>query len=1422
MTRVSLASAVAAACALIISFALPSSAFATDFGGFGAPPATTWVSVNEFSSGSSADWIELYNASTSPIDLTGWKLEDLAHNTHTFTGTIAAGGFATTTFGSHLNNAGDEFFLLDSTGATSSDIAYGSATTTASAGATSLNFTPAAGESAYRTTDGGATWATTTNTTEGYSNIPCATVPPNATLAADATFNVATDTDSGNVGAWATDTFARHVQIWQEQDGTYCAKATDAGTFTSYGAPTGISPDSGASLPEVVTGSFTGYTYGTVTGGSFVDAGAPANLDCAGADSATCTAGTISYWVKHYFTSAATYNFGSGWSWTYDGGANGTWVDAASGTSGDIVHVQPSTVYVDPTTGSDSNYGDAAHPFKTVDAAMSAVADNGTVELVATSTAYSSITITRPLTLTSASTTDKAQIDGTVTIASDSAGVTNLDITNPSAGYGIIGTDVSDATVTGNSIHDIGTALTSGSAQAIAFVSNAANVTNLDIEHNTITNVGTTTMIGAGSAGSSAKGVYLGNSGGSDTFSDVKVSNNTISNIYASTATWVSHSLGGEGAYGLLVNHKTSNLTVSGNTISKLEGLWAHAIGLEGDTPNATVSNNTITGLTDHKSPSDSVALRLESNPDAATVSGSGNTYGSTPLVVGTNAVIVDSVVPAASGNTFPEQLLNGAYYYDGLNAFSTIASAVASAASGATMTVAAGTYPESVLVNKPLTIDATGATLTGTSTASYILEIASANGVTVNGLTIDGGAANAFTDGVLVSNAGTSASPVMLEHLTVKNVWGGSANGIDITAATAGGSYVLAHDLALSSFEKRGIRFTNSSGKFYDSEVTGDHVDGTTRVQNLVNLWGGSHVEIYGNTLHDGMSISAGTWDSPGIFVSSYGGSGDSVADIHDNTLYNEDTGIAVGSYYAASDNSSATIEHNTFHDDHAAINFEKGTATATVHDNSFGANITYAISADDGNGGPATKPTPDAAQNWWNSASGPSVASNPSGTGDAIYDGVSYTPWYADAGMTTLQWPTASTGDEASTTVSDDTTLSGSDDSVSVSAAIPAGTVVTGDANWDGTIEAPTATSTTLSLPGYATPTIASAVTIGSSKYDLIFSKPVELTFAGQAGKQVGFYDAAGAFAPITETCDGANTPTVSGHSLDTTSPGEACKATSGSDLVVWTTHFSTFVTYSATLAAPVMTPGTETFYGSVNVTMDDSAPGATIRYTTNSQDPTCGNGSGYANGQVLTFTQSTTLKAIRCDATGSSAVTTAAYGIATGVGSGSSGGSGGGGSVNASVPATPASPNGAGTPATPATPATPNNGNAHGEVLGAAAYNFAHDLHLGESGQDVTELQKFLIAEGFPISAGVTGYFGAQTKAAVEALQKAHGITPAAGYVGALTRAVLNQGVIATTPEHQTNLTTAEANAIIGLLQSFNADASVIANVKAALGI
>lgn len=81
----------------------------------------------------------------------------------------------------------------------------------------------------------------------------------------------------------------------------------------------------------------------------------------------------------------------------------------------------------------------------------------------------------------------------------------------------------------------------------------------------------------------------------------------------------------------------------------------------------------------------------------------------------------------------------------------------------------------------------------------------------------------------------------------------------------------------------------------------------------------------------------------------------------------------------------------------------------------------------------------------------------------------------------------------------------------------------------------------------------------------------------------------------------------------------------------------------------------------------------------------------------------------------------------------------------------------------------------GSSQGSVV--SAYSFTKNLTLGARGADVKALQNILISKGHLKIAAATEYFGPMTKAAVIAWQTAEGISPAAGYVGPLSRAKLN---------------------------------------------
>ena len=100
---------------------------------------------------------------------------------------------------------------------------------------------------------------------------------------------------------------------------------------------------------------------------------------------------------------------------------------------------------------------------------------------------------------------------------------------------------------------------------------------------------------------------------------------------------------------------------------------------------------------------------------------------------------------------------------------------------------------------------------------------------------------------------------------------------------------------------------------------------------------------------------------------------------------------------------------------------------------------------------------------------------------------------------------------------------------------------------------------------------------------------------------------------------------------------------------------------------------------------------------------------------------------------------------------------------------------------TPKTPEVAVT----NTAPEVPKPVAFVFNNDLKLGMTNPDVLELQKYLNANGFTVALTGLGsvgnespYFGEKTKEALIKFQIANNLTPALGYFGSKTRAVINQ--------------------------------------------
>ncbi len=130
-------------------------------------------------------------------------------------------------------------------------------------------------------------------------------------------------------------------------------------------------------------------------------------------------------------------------------------------------------------------------------------------------------------------------------------------------------------------------------------------------------------------------------------------------------------------------------------------------------------------------------------------------------------------------------------------------------------------------------------------------------------------------------------------------------------------------------------------------------------------------------------------------------------------------------------------------------------------------------------------------------------------------------------------------------------------------ISMAIPTGIQITAAIpDWDGTINAlqiKSNSSVTVTPDSGRTATVFSVIEVGYGDVKLVFDKAVQLVFAGQAGKDTG-YSRNSVFTKIGTVCS-TNTQ-AAGDAL----PAEGdCKTSEGSDLIIWTKHFTSFVTYT-----------------------------------------------------------------------------------------------------------------------------------------------------------------------------------------------------------------------------------------------------------------
>lgn len=133
-----------------------------------------------------------------------------------------------------------------------------------------------------------------------------------------------------------------------------------------------------------------------------------------------------------------------------------------------------------------------------------------------------------------------------------------------------------------------------------------------------------------------------------------------------------------------------------------------------------------------------------------------------------------------------------------------------------------------------------------------------------------------------------------------------------------------------------------------------------------------------------------------------------------------------------------------------------------------------------------------------------------------------------------------------------------------------IPAGTKITGPAGWDGKLNLPEIVANPAFSPALGqTASTTGTIEIGRPDVAISFDKGVRILIPGQAGKNAG-YVRSGVFTSINSCAAGFTDDQISGNGL---ADGGDCKLDSGTDLVVWTKHFTQFVTFTQSPTVPVI---------------------------------------------------------------------------------------------------------------------------------------------------------------------------------------------------------------------------------------------------------
>jgi hypothetical protein len=125
-----------------------------------------------------------------------------------------------------------------------------------------------------------------------------------------------------------------------------------------------------------------------------------------------------------------------------------------------------------------------------------------------------------------------------------------------------------------------------------------------------------------------------------------------------------------------------------------------------------------------------------------------------------------------------------------------------------------------------------------------------------------------------------------------------------------------------------------------------------------------------------------------------------------------------------------------------------------------------------------------------------------------------------------------------------------------LNVTAQFPNGVKITGPSTWSGIINLPTLRDT--NLVNINTGIVTAVIEMGFDDIELTFNKPVRLLFTDKATEDI-LFSREGIVTEITTICNGDDIDTIT----DQLGGSGECKTTSNNDRIIWTYHFTKFVT-------------------------------------------------------------------------------------------------------------------------------------------------------------------------------------------------------------------------------------------------------------------